>query len=101
LTTDSRIQTAFNYIIKHFTDPTLKLGDLASLLKLSESAFSHFFFKYAHRSYSAFLIELRLGHACKLLISTDKTISEISFASGFNNLANFNRLFMKYKSMTP
>ena len=98
---DNRIQIAFNYIFQNYTDSSFKMGQVASELKLSESAFSHFFFKYAHRSYSDFLIDLRLGNACKLLISTDKTVNEISFASGFNNLANFNRLFKKYKSSTP
>ncbi|HOY14085.1 MAG TPA: AraC family transcriptional regulator [Saprospiraceae bacterium] len=101
LPTDHRIQIAFNHIFAHYTDPNFKMSQVSLELKLSESAFSHFFFKYAHRSYSDFLIDLRLGHACKLLISTDKTIGEISFSSGFNNLANFNRLFKKYRNATP
>jgi AraC-like DNA-binding protein len=68
---------------------------------MSESAFSHFFQKYAFRSFTQFLVDLRIGHACKLLLDTDDTVAQISAKSGFNNLANFNRLFKKYRSCTP
>jgi len=36
-----------------------------------------------------------------MLYETDKNISTIAFASGYNNLANFNRQFVKLKGMTP
>jgi len=97
----NRIQAAYSYILKHFTDPDLKIGKVAAQVHMSESAFSHFFQKYAFRSYTHFLIDLRVGHACKLLLDTDDTIAQISSKSGFNNLANFNRLFKKYRSCTP
>ncbi len=97
----NRIQVAYTYILKHFADPDLKIGNVAAQVHMSESAFSHFFQKYAFRSYTHFLIDLRVGHACKLLLDTDDTIAQISVNSGFNNLANFNRLFKKYRSCTP
>jgi AraC-like DNA-binding protein len=97
----NRIQVAYAYILKHFTDPDLKIGDVASQVNMSESAFSHFFKKYAFRSFTQFLVDLRVGHACKLLLDTDDTIGQIYLQSGFNNLANFNRLFRKYRSCTP
>lgn len=97
----NRIQVAYAYILKHFTDPNLKIGDVASQVNMSESAFSHFFHKYAFRSFTQFLVDLRVGNACKLLLDTDDTIAQICVKSGFNNLANFNRLFKKYRSCTP
>lgn len=97
----NRIQVAYGYILKHFTDPELKIGDVAALVNMSDSAFSHFFQKYAFRSFTQFLIDVRVGHACKLMLDTDETINQICFKSGFNNLSNFNRLFKKYRSCTP
>jgi len=97
----NRIQAAYAFILKHFTDSELKIGDVAGQVHMSESAFSHFFQKYAFRSFTQFLIDLRIGHACKLLLDTDDTIAQISAKSGFNNLANFNRLFKKYRNCTP
>lgn len=97
----NRIQLAYSYILKHFKDPSLRLEKVSSTLNMSPSAFSHFFRKFAFRSFSQFLIDLRIGHACKLLLDTDDTVSQISAESGFNNLANFNRLFKKHRDCTP
>lgn len=98
---NNRIQVSYAYILKNFADPALKIGDVAKQVNMSDSAFSHFFHKYAFRSFTQFLIDVRIGHACKLLLDTDQTINQISYKSGFNNLANFNRLFKKYRSCTP
>lgn len=98
---NNRIQVAYRFILKNFTDPALKISAVAAQVNMSDSAFSHFFKQSAFRSFSQFTIDIRIGHACKLLLHTDKTINQISFKSGFNNLANFNRLFKKYRSCTP
>lgn len=100
-THSDRIRIAYGYILHHFTDPNLKIGDVAEKVNMSESAFSHFFKKYAFRSFTQFLIDVRIGHACKLLLDTEDTVSQICINSGFNNIANFNRLFKKYRSCTP
>ncbi len=97
----NRIQVAYGYILKHFTNADLKIGDVASLVNMSDSAFSHFFQKFAFRSFTDFLIDIRVGHTCKLLLDTDDTVNQIASKSGFNNLANFNRLFKKYRACTP
>ncbi len=98
---NNRIQIAYSYILKNFTNPEMKIGEVAALVNMSESAFSHFFQKSTFRSFTQFLVDVRVGHACKLLLDTDETINQISFKSGYNNLANFNRLFKKYRSCTP
>ncbi|MBK8602361.1 MAG: helix-turn-helix domain-containing protein [Saprospiraceae bacterium] len=90
-----RIQQAYNYIIKNFSETKFKLNDVAALINMSESAFSHFFRKYTNKSFTEFLTDVRIGHTCKLLLSTDETISQIAYRSGFNNIANFNRLFQE------
>ncbi|MDO8366085.1 MAG: AraC family transcriptional regulator [Saprospiraceae bacterium] len=97
----NRIQVAYGYILKHFANPELKIGDVAALVNMSDSAFSHFFQKFAFRSFTDFLIDIRVGHTCKLLLDTDETVNQIASKSGFNNLANFNRLFKKYRACTP
>jgi len=97
----NRIQVAYGYILKHFANADLKIGNVASLVNMSDSAFSHFFQKFAFRSFTDFLIDIRVGHTCKLLLDTDDTVNQIASKSGFNNLANFNRLFKKYRACTP
>jgi AraC-like DNA-binding protein len=97
----NRIQIAYGYILKHFANPDLKIGAVATLVNMSDSAFSHFFQKFAFRSFTDFLIDIRIGHTCKLLLDTDETVNQVASKSGFNNLANFNRLFKKYRFCTP
>ncbi len=100
-TNNNRSQIAYAYIMHHYSDPNFKLKDVADQVQMTENAFSRFFQKHSFRSFSDFLIDLRLGKACKLILESDKTISEICYKSGFNNLANFNRLFKKYRGFTP
>ncbi|MFN0176091.1 MAG: AraC family transcriptional regulator [Saprospiraceae bacterium] len=97
----NRIQVAYGYILKHFANPELKIADVATLVNMSDSAFSHFFQKLTFRSFTDFLIDIRVGHTCKLLLDTDETVNQIASKSGFNNLANFNRLFKKHRACTP
>ena len=96
-----RSQTAYGYILKNFDKTDLRICDVAKQVSMSDSAFSHFFQKFAFRSFTQFLVDIRIGHACKVLLDTDETIGQICYASGFNNLANFNRLFRKYRHCTP
>jgi len=42
-----------------------------------------------------------LGHAARLLVDTTNSITEVCFDCGFNNLSNFNRIFKKYKGVSP
>lgn len=100
-TRSHRVQRAYSYILKNFENHSLKMGDVAAQLNMSDSAFSHFFQKYAFRSFTHFLMDIRIGHACKLLLDTDETVGRICFKSGFNNISNFNRLFKKYRHCTP
>jgi AraC-like DNA-binding protein len=99
--TNNRIQITYAAILKNFTKPELRIGDLAKLVHMSDSAFSHFFQKYTNKSFTQFLVDVRVGHACKLLLDTDNPVNQICFQSGFNNLANFNRLFKKNRLCTP
>ncbi len=96
-----RIQKAYNLIMLNYKKSNFTVSDIAAKLNMSCSAFSHFFKKNSFRSFSNFITDLRLGNACKLLLSTDKTSSQIAIESGFNNVSNFNRLFKKYKKYTP
>ncbi len=96
-----RFMQAHQYILRHFQQPDLRLEQVAKYVSMSCSAFSHFFKKYTNRSFSDFLIKMRLGHASKLLLDTDDLIGDIAFTSGYNNLANFNRQFKKYYGCSP
>lgn len=95
-----RVLKVKNYISTHYQED-LRLADLASLAGMSSSAFSRFFKLRTGRNLSDYIIDQRLGYASRQLVDTSKSISEISFACGFNNLSNFNRIFKKKKGCSP
>lgn len=95
-----RIAKVCDYIEKNLCQ-NLRLGDVAKLVNMSESAFSHFFKKRTNIPYITYVNKLRIARACHLLASTTLSISEICYASGFNNKSNFIRIFTKKKNMTP
>ncbi len=95
-----RIKKVFEYVIQNF-QKEIKLEDIASLASMSQSAFSRYFKKRTRKTFSTFLTEIRIEHACKLLQQDKLNVSEISYESGFNNLSNFNRQFKSIKKTTP
>lgn len=95
-----RILKVKNFISKNYMDE-LRLPELASLAGMSSSAFSRFFKLHTGRNISEYIIDLRLGYAARMLVDTAKSISEIGFDCGFNNLSNFNRIFKKEKGCSP
>lgn len=95
-----RILKVKNFISKNYMDE-IRLATMAEIAGMSPSAFSRFFKLHTGRNLSEYIIDLRLGYASRMLVDTSKSIAEISFACGFNNLSNFNRIFKKKKNCSP
>ena len=90
-----------NYAAQHFQG-RIELESVAALLNMTPTSFSRYFRMKTSKSFSDFIAELRIRHACKLLSEDDdKTISQVSYECGFNTLSNFNRQFKWYMKMTP
>jgi len=95
-----RIRTACEHINRNYQNKIM-IEDLAKLIGMTNSSFCHFFKKRTNKSFVDYLNEVRIGHASVELIETTKTISEVCFNCGFNNVSNFNRIFREKKSLTP
>jgi AraC-like DNA-binding protein len=95
-----RIDRACRHINEKYRSK-VTLGEAASIAGLSATAFSRFFKKKTGWTFKAYLNELRIGCACRMLIETDEKILNIALDSGFNNLANFNRRFLALKKTSP
>ena len=95
-----RILKVKNYISQNYMDE-IRLSTMAGIAGMSPSAFSRFFKLHTGRNLSEYIIDLRLGFASRMLVDTSKSIAEISYACGFNNLSNFNRIFKKRKGCSP
>jgi AraC-like DNA-binding protein len=95
-----RMQKVHNYVLQHFAQE-LRLGDVASLAGMSEAAFCRYFKARANKTFIDFVNEIRIGHACKLLLEDKWNIAQIAYDSGFDSLSNFNRNFKRYIGHTP
>ena len=76
-------------------------SELAGLSGYSQSRFSKAFKRKTGSSFVRYLQGIRLNKACEMLIADDKSVAEICFSTGFNNLSNFNRQFRGMKGMSP
>jgi AraC-like DNA-binding protein len=95
------INKALAYINTNLTEPFSE-SDLAEIAGLSPSAFSRSFRRHTGLALVQYINRLRVNFACHLLMEDEKSrITDVCFASGFNNLSNFNRQFLKQKGMTP
>ena len=89
---EERMTRIWNFIGQRLGEP-IYLKEVARAACLSETAFERYFRTRTGRTFVDFVNELRIGRACRLLADTDKSITEIAFSCGFENLANFNRQF--------
>jgi AraC-like DNA-binding protein len=100
-TKDARMGKVFNYILNNFQSP-ITLDEVANIAKMNKSAFCRYFKKATHKHFLEYLNEMRISYACKLLLEQNsKSITDVCFASGYNNLSNFNQQFKKIKKVSP
>ena len=95
-----RVQKVKNYIEQNYKKE-IRLTTLADIAGMSPSAFSRFFKLHTGRNLSEYIIDQRLGYASRMLVDSTNSVAEISYACGFNNLSNFNRIFKKRKGCSP
>ena len=98
---DSSFVYAVNsYIAEHFTEP-LRRQELAQMMGYEPHYFSSLFRKNFGMGIRKYLNIYRISHACRLLRTTDSTVSAIAFASGFSGVRDFNAVFAGLLGTTP
>lgn len=97
---EKRINRVCGYVQQHFQQE-ISLPQMAELVHLSVSAFCKFFKRAMGKTFSDYVNEVRLVHACRLLTETDWPISRIAADSGFASMTYFNRVFKKKQNTVP
>jgi AraC-like DNA-binding protein len=97
---DEPIQKALEYIVQHFHEE-VTMKEMLAITNMSNSAFCNTFKKTCRMTFKKYLLNVRVGYACKLLTDDTLNISQIAYNCGFENLSNFNRQFKKIKNITP
>lgn len=94
------IAKSVSYMENHFTDP-ISIAKLADISSMSTRHFSRIFTDSYHITPGNYILSLRMQHACVLLRTTSRTISDIAYDSGFNDSNYFSRQFQKMYKITP
>ena len=95
-----RMQQVAEYVMAHYVH-TITLDDIAAHIGMNRSAFCTFFKRNKGMTFSQFVTQYRLETACGLLKTSQKQVSEICFAVGFNDLPHFIRVFTATYGVSP
>ena len=95
-----RMGRVITFLTENF-DKKIELDEVSSIAFMTPNAFCRYFKKKTKKSFTQYLNEIRLRHACKLLIEGEMQIATICYQSGFNTLTNFNRQFKNLMKVTP
>lgn len=97
---NDRIDKVYAYVREHFRD-SISLDQISTEVNMTVPGFCRFFKKQTNNTFTRFVNEFRVVHACKLLSETRLPITEVCFESGFNNFSNFSKLFREFTGRTP
>lgn len=94
------IERVIDFSFKHYQEK-VTLKQAAAIANMSIPNFCRFFKKNIKKTYFDFLRDLRISHACKLLTSSNQSILDICYESGYKSWAHFSKQFTEVKQQTP
>jgi AraC-like DNA-binding protein len=97
---EERVKLIFEYTLKNYHQK-ISLDKVATLLHMTRPSFCRFFKNKTKKTYVQFLMEVRIGYACKLLVEDEKNVAEIGYECGYNNISHFNHQFKTITGKKP
>lgn len=95
-----RIAQAIRFMNRHLFEP-ISVQDAAAAVNLSPSHFSRQFKACTGYSPYEYIVLRRIDKAKYLLTSTEQTVGEIAYATGYNSEENFIHSFQKHVGISP
>lgn len=95
-----RLNNIYSYTLANYKKD-ISLEDIAAISNLSVTSFCRYFKMMTKKTYFDFLVEIRISHACRMLVEDKFPIGIVCFECGFNNVSNFYRHFKKVTGMKP
>lgn len=97
---NDRVNAIYEYSLKNYKRK-IQLEEIAAVANISPNSFCRYFKSRTRKTYSQFLIEIRVGQACKLLIENNLSIKQLCYESGFNNFTSFHKYFKMITGKSP
>ncbi len=95
-----RINLVYQYVLQNVQNK-IRQEEAAALLHMAPGSFCRYFRKKTNTTFSQYVKKVRISLAAQMLAESDNRISQICYASGYNNIANFNHHFKSVIGMTP
>lgn len=95
-----RMQEVYQYVGQHFQEE-ISLQEISDRVNMTTPAFCRFFKKVTDKTFTQFVNEMRIEEARRLLLDKHRSIAEVSYDSGFNNLSHFNKHFKRITGVSP
>ena len=98
---DPTLHRIMKFVEENISNADIGVGDMASAAAVSRSGLQRKLKQAMGITPLDLLREARIKHACQLLRQTDKTVSEVAFASGFTDPKYFSRCFKQSTGVSP
>ncbi|WP_286886284.1 helix-turn-helix domain-containing protein [Aneurinibacillus sp. UBA3580] len=95
------IEQALRYIEENYTNPNLRLEDVADYVARSPAYFSSLFMKRQGHSFRQLVTTIRIKEAQRLLLDTKLSVQEVAERAGFINANYFSKIFKEKTGLTP
>ncbi|WP_301921636.1 AraC family transcriptional regulator [Ferruginibacter sp.] len=95
-----RMNLVTAYIVENFREKT-SLDKAAEAANMTPQSFCKYFKKISRKTFIEVVNDYRIDFAMQELVHTDKTITQIGFESGFNDISNFYKTFKKRRQLSP
>ena len=99
-TENERMQPVIRYINNHVFDP-LTLTSVSKETGFSERTLTRLFRQTMNISFLQYFKLLRMIKAIEMMLQTDKSMSEIAYTLGYNNLSAFSNIFYQLTLTRP
>ena len=99
-TNNDTVNKIYQYLQQNFKTE-IKLETISELVCMQVTTLCSYYKRHTLKSIIETLIEIRISHACNLLVNTKLDINQVAYESGFKNISNFNRQFLKIKKVSP
>lgn len=97
---NSPISNIYNFILSNF-NKKIEIEQLADFANISVPSFSRYFKTHIGMTYKQFLLDVRVGQACKLLIEGQMNVKQIRYECGFQNVVSFHKQFKEVTGKSP
>lgn len=94
------VSDVIKYIYENYTKE-LTINDVTEKFNITDTKLNKILMSYSGKRFIEFLNALKIDKACEMLLTTDKSVIDISFELGFNTVKTFNNNFTKLKNMSP